>query len=101
MTNDTQEVPVLLTQAEAAKVLRTTVRNLQRIRDRGLIGWLPGRPVCIPAAEIARYIEAQTKRDPTPAQRTAKQAGNAKKAGEERGRQMLLTHRMRSAGRKP
>lgn len=79
MTNDTQEVSVLVTQA--AKILRTSLRNVQRIRERGLIGCLPGRPVRIPTDEILNYIARQTRRNPTPAELAAKRAGQCSESG--------------------
>lgn len=47
----------LLTQQEVADILRRDVKSVQRLRERGELGYLPGRPVLIPQAELDAYLE--------------------------------------------
>lgn len=47
----------LLTQQEVADVLRRNVKSVQRLRAKGELGYLPGRPVMIPQAELDAYLE--------------------------------------------
>lgn len=52
----------LLLEREAARELRCSVRTLQRIRARGELPYLEGRPVRIDAADLKKYIEAKKRR---------------------------------------
>jgi excisionase family DNA binding protein len=90
-------LPRLLTQKEAAELLRMSVRQLQRLREAGKISFLPGRPVKLTEPALREYVEA--------AARPASKANPAQPAagpslGAARGHQMLLIRRMRGAGPK-
>lgn len=52
---------MLMTEAEVAAKLRCTVSKVKRLRLSGKLGYLPGRPVLIPGAEFAAYIECNTR----------------------------------------
>lgn len=62
--------PKLLTQPEAAKILRCSPYTVARIRKAGKLPYIPGRPVLIDEADLLAYIEskklAAAKRDPEP-----------------------------------
>jgi len=91
----------LLTQQEVAEILRRDVKSEQRLRAKGELGYLPGRPVMIPQAELDAYLERRmVKRqvvDPVSAATPSPQASfsaaastpNARKTPEERANAML------------
>lgn len=50
-------MPDLLTDAEAAQVLRVSPRTVARLRTSGQIPYLRGRPALIERADLLAYIE--------------------------------------------
>jgi excisionase family DNA binding protein len=60
----------LLTEPEAAKILRCSPYTVARIRKAGKLPYIPGRPVLIDEADFLAYIESRkltaTEREPEP-----------------------------------
>jgi excisionase family DNA binding protein len=52
----------LLTQREAATVLRCSVHKIARLRREGALPWLPGRPVKILEKDLERWLSQETQR---------------------------------------
>jgi excisionase family DNA binding protein len=64
------DMPKLLTEPEAAEILRCSPYTVARIRKAGKLAYIPGRPVLIDEADLLAYIEstklAAAKREPEP-----------------------------------
>lgn len=63
------EAPKLLTETEAAEILRCSTTKIKRLRLKGLLPYYPGRPVLIAESDLLECLEAlkqSVKRPPTP-----------------------------------
>lgn len=59
----------LLTQEEAARLLRCSISKVERLRRDGALPYIPGRPVKVELADLLAYVEqtrvwSSTKRGP-------------------------------------
>lgn len=91
---------MLVTQAEAAELLRVSVRTVARLRAAGELPFLPGRPVRIDTADLERYIE-RCKRSSKRTGAGSGRSASPNSSGTARGaldpyQRGLLTGRMRS-----
>lgn len=91
---------MLVTQTEAAAILRVSVRTVARLRAAGELPYLPGRPVRIETADIDRYIQRckrSSKRTGPASGKSATQSGSGTEHGAlEPYQRGLMTGRMRS-----
>ena len=55
------ETPKLLTEPEAAEILRCSPYTVARLRKAGKLPYIPGRPVLIDEADLLVYIESVKK----------------------------------------
>jgi hypothetical protein len=96
----------LLLQREAAIELRCSVKTIQRLRRRGVLACIPGRPVLVSARDVLLYKETQIRRElasenPRAKKRLARDATPAQfsEAAAEKARirirRLLLRWRMR------
>lgn len=85
--NDTS---LLLTQEEAAAMMRKSIRSVTRMRKQGLLRFIPGRPIRIATEDVKQLVESQLIRATQ-----GKRPGPRKLSGEELGQRMLLRHRLR------
>jgi excisionase family DNA binding protein len=61
------ETPKLLTEPEAAEILRCSPYTVARLRKAGKLPYIPGRPVLIDEADLLVYIETVKRAaDPKP-----------------------------------
>lgn len=61
----------LLTEAEAAAVLRCSRSKVKRLRLTGALAYVPGRPVTIEEEALAAYVERATREAAVAAARAA------------------------------
>ncbi|MBN8244586.1 helix-turn-helix domain-containing protein [Nitratireductor aquimarinus] len=81
----------LLTQREAADLLRCSETTVKRLRLSGALGYLPGAPVRIPKGEIERYLSEQRARHEAAAQERPEPPQDAR----QRARRASLVRRYR------
>ncbi|MBY5734047.1 helix-turn-helix domain-containing protein [Rhizobium leguminosarum] len=78
----------LITDIEAAEILRCSADKVRKLRLAGKLAYIPGRPVKIDEADLLTFIEASKKRGPTSA--GSAQMGKAKLSAEAWARQAVL-----------
>ncbi|MBY5831907.1 helix-turn-helix domain-containing protein [Rhizobium leguminosarum] len=78
----------LITEQEAASILRCSTEKVKRLRLSGRLPYIPGRPVKIDEADLLAFIEASKKRGPSSADAVAE--GKPKLSAEAWARQAVL-----------
>ncbi|MGN7869409.1 helix-turn-helix domain-containing protein [Paracoccus sp. 22332] len=56
----------LLTEAEAAEIMRCSTSKIKRLRLGGVLPYYPGRPVLIDEADLQAYLEEVKRNAPPP-----------------------------------
>ena len=77
--------PVLLTQAEAAALLRVTTWKVARERAAGRMAYIPGRPVLIRYEDVLDWLERRKVRRPDKVELAAQRADREREAKVRRG----------------
>ncbi|TPI64275.1 helix-turn-helix domain-containing protein [Mesorhizobium sp. B3-1-3] len=67
----------LLTQDEAAAILRCSASKVKRLRITGRLAYLPGRPVLIEESDLEAYMESVRRAAKPPATKEPKSARRA------------------------
>jgi hypothetical protein len=96
MTRFTAEVPVLVTEHEAAQHLGMSLKRVARLRQNGLLPYIPGRPVLLQLGDV--HALEQHLRERALARLQAKVP--VKLTGVQMGFRMLLKEKMRQMARR-